>query len=107
MDTYPTEAELERVKAARLFVHRSVCPPPGRDHDGSCAACPTGTGTLKALRHLDAHPRDARGARRMLHDVVCMSYCPPEDSDHADRTQAPTAAALRKFRAQESVQVNP
>jgi hypothetical protein len=31
-----------------------------------------------------------------LHDVVCMSDCGP-DSDHADRTQSRSVAALRRY----------
>lgn len=96
----PTTQEVERVMAARRFVHRLECPPPGNRLDESCLACPTATGTLQALRILDERPRDARAARRALHDVVCMSGCGPE-SDHADRTQSRKAAALRKFRASE------
>lgn len=92
----PTKAELERVSAARAHVHQFLCP---HGHlPGPCVACPTATGTLAALRLLDQRPRDAKGARRALHDVVCRSSCGP-DSDHADRTQTKTAAALRKFRA--------
>lgn len=98
-----TADELARVMAARAFVHATVCVTlaPRVRYQVECVACPTGSGTLAALRLLDQRPRDARGARRALHDVVCMSGCGPE-SDHADRTQAKTAAALRKFRAQET-----
>ncbi len=95
----PDDGERERVLAARAFVHKKCCP--SGDHlSGPCRACPSGVGTLLALRHLDQHPRDAKGARRALHDVVCMSGCGP-DSDHADRTQAKTVAALRRFRVHE------
>ena len=90
---------VDRVMAARRYVHDHVCP---RLYIGdSCAACPNPLGVLHALRLLDEHPQDAKGARRALHDVVCVSHCGPE-SDHADRTQAKVAAALRKFRAQEA-----
>jgi hypothetical protein len=90
--------ERERVAAARVFVHKATCPPPGSRFEESCAACPSPAGTLMALRLLDQSPRDARGARRALHDVACLSGCGP-DSDHADRTQSRPAAALRKFHA--------
>ena len=91
----PTPSELERVRQARAYVHAHACPPTSAP---SCRACPTATGLLLALRVLDDRPRDARGARRALHDVVCMSSCGPE-SDHADRTQARVVVALRKFHA--------
>lgn len=87
-------AERDRVLAARQFVHKATCP--GRGLDAWCAACPSGLGTLYALRALDENPRDARAARRALHDAVCTSGC-GADSEHADRTQAKAAAALRKF----------
>lgn len=94
----PTEVEVARAREARAHVHAETCyrgllDPPG------CRMCPTGRGLVDALRVLDANPRDARGARRALHDVVCMSSCPPEDSEHADRTQAKTVASLRRFHA--------
>lgn len=50
---YTTNAERDRVIAARLFVHRATCPPPRSVHDDSCPACPSKVGTLLALRHLD------------------------------------------------------
>lgn len=91
---------MERVKAARLHVHANVCTTlaPYLKHQDTCVVCPTPRGLLNAIHVLDQSPRDARGARRALHDVVCMSSCGPE-SDHADRTQAKTVAALRKWHA--------
>lgn len=89
--------DLARVRLAARFVHESTCPP---RTNFPCSACPTGRGLLDALRVLDAAPRDARQARRALHDAVCVIGCGPE-SDHADRTQAKPAAALRKFHALE------
>lgn len=100
--TQPTPEEIARTKAARSYVHANVCPPPNNRHTDQCMACPTWSGTLLALRLLDQRPRDAKGARRALHDVVCRSGCGPDD-DHADKTQARTVAALRKFRAAENV----
>lgn len=97
-----TQVQWDRAHAARRYVHANRCVElaPYLRHQEECAACPTATGVHLALELLDQRPRDAKGARRALHDVVCMSGCPPE-SDHADRTQAKTAATLRKFRAQE------
>ena len=84
--------------AAIQYMHRT-CPVP--KENAPCAACPGGLGVLYALRHLDEHPRDAAGARRLLHDRVCVSGCGP-GSDHAKRTQSRPVAALRRFRAQEA-----
>lgn len=95
-----TETERNRVIAAREFVHAASCPQRPR-RQAPCPACPRPLGVLRALAVLDERPRDAKAARRALHDAVCMSGCGP-DSDHADRTQARPVAALRKFRAQES-----
>jgi hypothetical protein len=92
-----TPEELDRVRRARRYVHALTCPV---KLDDECFACPRPRGVLDALRVLDSNPRDARGARRALHDVACMSGC-GADSDHADRTQARAAAALRKFHAKE------
>lgn len=89
--------EIDRARAARAYVHEHVCRRLGSASEYPCQACPTGMGLVEALRVLDRSPNDARGARRALHDVVCMSGCGPE-SDHADRTQAGVVAALRKFR---------
>lgn len=96
-----SSADRVRIKEARRFAHRASCPTGHLDE--RCVACPTNAGTLLALRHLDEHPRDAKGARLLLHDAVCTSCLPGGDGrEHADRTQARAAAALRKFRAQES-----
>lgn len=91
----PDEAEKARARAARAHVHEATCHRGHLDPPG-CRMCPTAKGIVDALRVLDENPRDAKGARRALHDVVCQSYCGPE-SDHADRTQAKVAASLRKF----------
>lgn len=98
-----TRSEAERALAAREHVHAATCPQRFQ-HELPCPAAPTATGVLLALRILDERPRDAKGARRALHDVVCQSECGPE-SDHADRTQARTVVALRKYHTQESEQV--
>jgi hypothetical protein len=89
-------AALERVAAARRYLHAETCHGP----DFPCLNCPAPIAVAAALDLLDGRPRDARGARRVFHDARCASGCGP-DSDHADRTQAATAAALRRFRAQE------
>lgn len=50
---------------------------------------------------LDQLPRNAMGARVVLHDAACSSGCVGAAvQDHADRTQSKDAAALRRFRAQ-------
>lgn len=52
---------------------------------------------LGAIRHLQAHPRDAQGARRILHDAVCAGFGDHCDGDdHARRTQTDLVRALRK-----------
>jgi hypothetical protein len=96
-----TEAERVRLLAALTYVHAHTCP---SRTEHSALTCPARPGTrplAAALAHLDEHPRDARGTRRIFHDAVCRSQCGP-DSDHADCTQATTVAALRRFRASEA-----
>lgn len=97
-----TAAELERLRTIQAHIHRETCPLPRIG--APCPTCPTLSGLYAATVLLAERPRDARGARRALHDVVCMSGCGP-DSDHADRTQARPVAALRKFLAANPVQV--
>lgn len=91
----------QRVLDAREWLHAQTCPRDlTRDPHGA-SQCPLGVSpdtVGAALDHLDTSPRDARGVRRILHDAVCLSQC--EGTDHADRTQASSAAALRRFRAQ-------
>lgn len=97
-----TREQYDRAMRARRHVHHTVCVARVRylaDQD-ECQGCPTATGVHLALEVLDARPRDARAARRALHDVVCTSGCGPE-SDHADRTQTAAVVALRKYRGQE------
>lgn len=93
-DVAHTSAELEQVRSARSYIHAEACPVPA--HPCPCMTCPDPVGLLYAIRVLRARPRDARAARRALHDVVCMSGCGPE-SGHADRTQAKPVAALRRY----------
>lgn len=54
---------------------------------------------LAAVKHLEASPRDAAGARRVLHDAVCHAgaECPRPD-EHA-RTQTMVVRVLRKVLA--------
>lgn len=94
--------EIERARQARRYIHQQICPEPYRSTGESCSACPTGRGLLDAIRVLNVRPRDARAARVALHDVVCMSGCSPENTEHADKTQARTVAALRRFLANQS-----
>ncbi|HLU82336.1 MAG TPA: hypothetical protein VKZ43_02955 [Trueperaceae bacterium] len=86
-----------RILAARQYMHDATCWGPSFP----CLTCPTPSRTLLALQVLDEQPRAARKVRRIFHDAICMSGCGP-DSDHADRTQAKTAAALRRFHASEA-----
>jgi hypothetical protein len=94
------DLEMARVRVAIDYVHGETCYD-GTRRPAPCPMCPRPAGVLAALALLDNAPRDARGARRALHDVVCASGCGPE-SDHADRTQSRGAAALRKFRTLEA-----
>lgn len=97
-----TDAERERVIAALRHIHATICP--GGDYKPfPCILCRrSALGVHHALGVLDANPRDARGARRALHDAVCTSGC-GTDTDHADRTQTRTAAALRKWHTSERI----
>lgn len=97
--TYQAE-EIALARAARTYIHQHTCPEPYRSTGDSCSACPTGRGLLDAIRVLNARPRDARAARVALHDAVCASGCPPENTEHADKTQARKVAALRRFLAE-------
>lgn len=79
-------------------------------HDRRCSAsCPRRdacaprwsahlAGIEAAVEHLQAKPRDASGARRIIHDHLCLgSYCTgAEADDHARRTLSDVVAALRK-----------
>lgn len=93
----------DRLIQARDFVHDRTCPIRYEHEAATCLSAPRMGPLAAALAHLDAHPRDARGARRIFHDAACLSDCGPE-SDHADRTQSGKAVALRKFRANEGEQ---
>lgn len=94
-----TPEVIERAKAARRFVHTQTCPDAHLSE--SCLACPTVSGVAMALFWLEDRPRDAQGARVLLHDVVCVTGC--SSGDHARRTQSKPVAAIRKFRVSEQL----
>jgi hypothetical protein len=101
-----TPAQLQRAVAAVRHVHDERCGRwPGARPVGECVACPYVWHVHDALTHLDAHPRDAAGARLILHDARCVSggRCDLR-VDHALR-HADTVAALRRFRTTETPQV--
>lgn len=49
-----------------------------------------------AAAHLADHPRDAAGARLILHDAMCMSGCTGDGRVGHAKRQTTTVAALRK-----------
>jgi hypothetical protein len=51
---------------------------------------------LAAAAHLEAHPRDAQGARLIFHDGVCASGCQGEQRAHHAHTQTVPAKVLRR-----------
>lgn len=93
-----------RCRVAAAFIHDLTCP---TRHPHQWDKCRMGRwlfapALMEALEYLDRNPRDAAGARCILHDAVCMSGCCGDDrEDHAKRTQSKTVAALRKFRSAE------
>lgn len=89
------EGALTRIIEAGKYLHAETCRTPHQPYP--CVGCPRPLSVARALDLLEVSPRDARGVRRIFHDADCVSGCGP-DSDHADRTQATTAAALRRFR---------
>lgn len=84
------------------YVHTATCP---TRYEHTAQECVLGRSLLRpafaaALDHLRAAPRDAAGARGILHDAACMSGCRGEHrADHARRTQTKTVAAMRKWLA--------
>ena len=96
-----------RIFAAREHIHAETCPAPLDKDPHTASQCVLGVSPAAiaaALDLLDARPRDAKGARVVLHDAVCASGCTGDAAqDHANRTQSDTAASLRRFRAQESL----
>lgn len=93
-----TPERITELEQARAAVHARNC---HRGHldPAPCVMCPTLSGLHAAMEILAERPRDARAARRALHDVVCMSSCPADDFDHSNRTQSRVVAALRKYLA--------
>ena len=99
-----TEADKARVLAAVEFVHDLNCSRTWEHDFKMCGSSRflANRATLVALETLDVRPRDAKTVRLVLHAGACRSGCTgAEAEDHARRTQSKTAAALRKFHAQE------
>ena len=100
-DAAETPPEVQRLVDARESVHARLCGSVPVHSSAECRTVPPFEPLAATLEHLDERPRDARGARWILHDAACASGC-QRDSDHADRTQAAEVAAIRKFRATEA-----
>jgi hypothetical protein len=100
-DAKLTEAQLDRLKAAGVAVHDATCPTRAPHAWNACHTSHNlfGWSMHKAIEHLDANPRDAKGARVILHDAVCMSGCTGASAENHARTQTKTVAALRKHLA--------
>lgn len=90
------------------YVHTDTCP---NRYEHTAQECVLGRSLLgpafaQAVDHLKVAPRDAAGARGILHDGACLSGCQGEGrADHARRTQARTVAAMRRWLAK-PVQTN-
>lgn len=96
-----TEDQLNRLKTAGIAVHDAICPSRS-EHDWR--GCHTshnlfGWAMHETIEHLDANPRDAKGARVILHNSVCMSGCTGKSAEDHARTQAKAVTALRKHLA--------
>ena len=84
------------------YVHEMTCPNQREHGRVGCPASMRPTAIRAALVVLDEHPRDAAGARGVLHDLACYSGCTGASrDDHAKRTLSQTVAAIRKWRALE------
>lgn len=96
-----TDQELEDTRTAIEAIHPTICPS-RVVHDWK--ECLTGRSlyngaTIDAIRHLKAAPRDAAGARLILHDEACMSGCTGASAAEHAKHQAKTVTALRKYLA--------
>jgi hypothetical protein len=96
-----TEDQLNRIKQAGIAVHAAICPTRAEHPWNACHTSHDlfGWSMHEAIEHLDQHPRDAKGARRIFHDRVCMSGCEGAGADDHAKTQASKVAALRKHLA--------
>lgn len=96
----PSPEQLTRAMLAADAVHAATCHRGAHEDSRKCRQWSflVNWATLDAIDHLTANPRDAAGARAILHDAVCYggAQCTPI-GDHAKRTQSKTVAALRKY----------
>lgn len=100
-----TAEEESAVLAAAEFVHNATCSTNHGFKECINGRALASMSMVHALRHLAERPRDAAGARQIFHDAACMSGCGP-DSDHAQRTQSKTVAALRRYLVQRNSAVS-
>lgn len=102
MSAVPAERQ-ELATAYRYAYHDAACPQ--RAACGAREACAMWRvghqpvpAWLAAVEHLESHPRDAAGARRILHDAVCSNGAECRDTGHP-RTQTVPVRVLRKVLA--------
>lgn len=96
-----TEAQLEETRNTIAAIHTTICP---RNDTHDWKECQTARWlynghTIDAIAHLKAAPRDAAGARLILHDAVCASGCTGASATEHAKRQTKTVAALRKYLA--------
>lgn len=96
-----TEEQLNRLKAAGIAVHAAICPSRAEHAWQGCHTSHNlfGWAMHETIEHLDQNPRDAKGARVILHNSVCMSGCEGKQAEDHARTQTKAVAALRKHLA--------
>ena len=84
------------------YVHDQTCPN-HRSHLRTL--CPHGlmvTQVRAVLEYLAKKPNDAYGARRILHDTVCISCEFTAEKDrHARSTQSDAVTAIRRWKRQQ------
>jgi hypothetical protein len=96
-----TEQQLDRLKTAGIAVHDAICPTRAPHAWNACHTSHNlfGLAMHQTIEHLDANPRDAKGARVILHNSVCMSGCEGDSAHEHAKTQTKAVVALRKHLA--------
>jgi hypothetical protein len=96
-----SETQLADLRNAVEAIHPTVCE---ARHPHNWNECRTSAwlingATIDAITHLRTKPRDAAGARLILHDAICMSGCVGDSAAEHAKRQAKPVAALRKYLA--------
>jgi hypothetical protein len=96
-----SEEQLNDLRNAVEAIHPIVCE---ARHQHNWNECRTSgwlmnAATIDAITHLRNTPRDAAGARIILHNAVCMSGCVGESATEHAKRQTKPVTALRKYLA--------